>query len=111
MKIGIATLFAGLAPAWIPASALAHGDENAGGSWSHNWAGEAGHMAFGSLGMILFWGGLILLIVLAVRWFGGTSGNADRPDARNTALDTLQRRFAQGEMEREDFEKRKQLLQ
>ncbi len=111
MKIGIATLFAGLAAAWIPTSALAHGAENGGGSWSHNWAGGAGHMAFGSLAMILFWGGLILLIVLAVRWFGGASGNADRPDARNTALDTLQRRFAQGEMEREDFEERKQLLQ
>jgi putative membrane protein len=111
MKIGIATLFAGLAAAWIPASALAHGDENGGGSWSHNWAGEAGHMAFGSLAMILFWGGLILLIVLAVRWFGGTSGNADRPATGSTALETLQKRFARGEMERDDFEEQKRLLQ
>jgi putative membrane protein len=68
-------------------------------------------MAFGSLGMILFWGGLILLIVLAVRWFGGRSGGSDRPAAGSAALETLQKRFARGEMETEDFEKQKQLLQ
>ncbi len=77
MKVRIATLLSGIATAWLPASALAHGDEN-GGSRFHNWAGEAGHMAFGSLGMILLWGGLILLIVLAVRWFGGASVDAER---------------------------------
>jgi putative membrane protein len=64
-------------------------------------------MAFGSLDMILFWGGLILLIVLAVRWFGGTSGNAEAFEARGTAIETLERRFARGEMERKDFEERK----
>jgi putative membrane protein len=68
-------------------------------------------MAFGSLGMILFWGGLILLIVFAVRWFGSRSGNADRPAAGSAALDALQKRFARGEKEKEDFEKQKQLLQ
>ena len=68
-------------------------------------------MAFGSLAMILFWGGLILLIVLAVRWFGGASGNADRPATGSTALETLQKRFARGEMERDDFEEQKRLLQ
>ncbi len=111
MKTWIATFLTGIVAAWIPASALAHGDENGGGSWSHNWAGEAGHMAFGSLGMILFWGGLILLIVLTIRWFGGTSGDADRPAAGSAALETLQKRFARGEMEKDDFEERKQLLQ
>lgn len=107
----IAMLLGGTATAWIPASALAHGNENGGGSWSHHWAGEAGHMAFGSFGMILFWGGLILLIVLAVRWFGGTSSNVGRPATGSSALEILQERFARGEMEKEDFEKQKQLLQ
>ncbi len=110
MKTGIASVLAGLAAAWVPASALAHGDGNGGGAGLHNWAGEAGHMAFGSLAMILFWGGLILLIVLVVRWFGRRSGDADRSDAGSTALDTLKKSFARGEMEKEDFEERKRLL-
>ncbi len=111
MKTRFATLLTGISTAWIATSSLAHGDENGGGSWSHNWAGEAGHMAFGSLGMILFWGGLILLIVLAVRWFGGTSSDAEASEARGTAFETLEKRFARGEMEREDFEEHKRLLQ
>ena len=89
MKTRFATLLTGISTAWIATSALAHGDENGGGSWSQNWAGEAGHMAFGSLGMILFWGGLILLIVLAVRWFGGTSSDAEASEARGTAIEAL----------------------
>ncbi len=67
-------------------------------------------MLFGSLGMILFWGGLILLTVLAVRWFGGRSGETEGVDARNAALETLEKAFARGEMEKEDFEARKRLL-
>lgn len=110
MKTGITTVLAGLASAWVSAPALAHGNENDSGSWSHDWAGGAGHMAFGSFGMILFWGALILLIVLSVRWFGGRSGNANGPDGGSTALDTLEKSFVRGEMEREDFEERKRLL-
>ena len=81
MKTRIATILTGLASAWIPASARAHSYDGGRGFWPHDWEGGWSHMLFGSLGMILFWGGLILLIVLAVRWFGGTSGNAGRPGA------------------------------
>jgi putative membrane protein len=104
MKTRIATLLSGIAAAWIPASALAHSYEDGRGFWPHDWPGGWSHMLFGSFGMIIFWGGLILLIVLAVRWFGG------RPDAENAALEALEERFARGEMDKEDFEERKRLL-
>ena len=110
MKSGIATVLTGLASVWIPASAVAHGYEDGRGFWPHDWAGGWSHMLFGSFGMILFWGGLILLIVLSVRWFGSRSGDAHGPDGRSTALDTLEKSFARGEMEPEDFEARKRLL-
>ena len=39
MKTRIATLLSGIAPAWIPAPALAHGYEDGRGFWPHDWEG------------------------------------------------------------------------
>jgi putative membrane protein len=68
-------------------------------------------MFFGSLMMFLFWGGIILLVVLAVRWFGsGSSRGAAPPGTRNKGLEILQERFARGEIDKDEFEERKRLL-
>jgi putative membrane protein len=75
--------------------------------WDWGW----GHMIFGSVMMVLFWGGIIVLIVLAVRWMGGgTSHGPVPPSSQKSALDILERRFAQGEIDKEEFEERKRLL-
>ena len=58
----------------------------------------------GSLMMLLFWGGLALLIVLLVRGFGGTR-QADN------ASETLRRRLAAGEITPEDYERTRKMLQ
>jgi putative membrane protein len=69
------------------------------------------HMIFGSLGMILVWGALIVLIVLAVRWFGaGWSGETNTPPAEKSPLDILKERYARGEIDKQEFEERKELL-
>ena len=75
--------------------------------WDLGW----GHVLFGSAMMILMWGGIILVIVLAVRWLGGVSS----PDATPTtvggnALEILKARFARGEIDLEEFEQRRRLL-
>jgi putative membrane protein len=68
-------------------------------------------MLFGSLMMVLFWGGIILVIVLLVRWIGsGSAGGAGVPSAGKTPLDILSKRFARGEIDKEEFEERKKLL-
>lgn len=110
MKTRITALLTGIVPAWTPVPALAHSYEDGRGFWPHDWEGGWSHMLFGSLSMILFWGGLILLIVIGIRWFGSRSGDGDGSEPRDTALDTLEKRFASGEMEKEDFEARKRLL-
>ena len=75
--------------------------------WDWGW----GHMIFGSLMMVLFWGGIIVVIVLAVRWLGSGSSHGTMPaTSRNKALDILQERFARGEIDKEEFEERKRLL-
>lgn len=87
----------------MPAWALA--DEGGHGYWHDGW----GHMAFGGLMMFAFWGGIIVLVVLAVRWIGGNS-TGRTPPAGNSALDILNQRFARGEIEKEEYEDRKKLL-
>ncbi len=76
--------------------------------WHYGWGW--GHMLFGSLMMILFWGGIILLIVLVVRWLGGGSVRETPQPPRNKALDVLKERFARGEIDKEEFEERSRLL-
>lgn len=79
--------------------------------WHPDWDWGWGHMIFGSLMMILFWGGIILAIVLVVRWLGGDSGRgAGSPPRTNAALNILHERFARGEIDKEEFEERKRLL-
>lgn len=77
--------------------------------WREGWGWN--HMIFGSLMMVLFWGGVILLVVLVVRWIGGgvhysggTPAHGPRP------MDILEERFARGEIDQEEFENRKRVL-
>lgn len=76
--------------------------------WHDGWSW--GHMFFGSLMMLLFWGGLILLIVLAVRYFGHASGGGERPAVGKAPLEILEERFARGEIDKEEFDQRKRAL-
>lgn len=68
------------------------------------------HMIFGFGMMVLFWGGLILLVVLAVRAFRGSSSREAPPPEKKAPLDILKERFARGEIDKEEFEERKRLL-
>ena len=62
-----------------------------------NWLWMAGMM-------VLFWGGIIVLAVFAIRTFTGPKGN-------DLALDVLRRRLAGGEITQEEFEKTRNALQ
>ena len=59
---------------------------------------------FGWAMMILFWGTIIALLIWAVR--SATTTGSSTPDA----LSILERRYAGGEIEREEFEERKRIL-
>lgn len=79
--------------------------------WHHGWEWGWGGMLFGSFMMILFWGAIILVIVLAIRWLsGGSSPGLGLQAPNRRALDILHERFARGEIDREEFEERKRLL-
>jgi len=66
-------------------------------------------MLWGVLMMVLFWGGIVALIVWAVRavyWPGtGRSRPADSDAASPSPLDIAKERYARGEIDREEFER------
>ena len=102
MRRKITNALVALSAALASAPALAQTAVGQPEYWHYSWSW--GHMIFGSLMMILFWGGIIVAIFLAVRWGGG-----GRP-SRNNAFDILHERFARGEIDQGDFEERKRLL-
>ena len=56
--------------------------------------------------MLVFWGLIIVGLVLGLRWLV-TQGRESRSD---TALDILRQRYARGEIDKEEFEARKRDL-
>ena len=58
------------------------------------------------LGMVLFWGAIIFLIVWLVR--GGFEGRRERRNV--TPIEVLERRFAEGAISVEDYRARREVL-
>jgi putative membrane protein len=68
-------------------------------AWGGGWGGMG-------LGMILFWGLIVVVIAVLLRSFWGGGASAAR-DQDKPALDVLKERYARGEIEREEFEQKK----
>lgn len=77
--------------------------------WGHGfgWGG----MIFGGLMMLLFWGGLIVLAILAFRTLSRSGGGQSRDANRlvggsvDNALAILKERYARGEIDKEQYER------
>ena len=72
--------------------------------WGWNDAGWAGWL-FMSLMMLIVWGGLAAIIVWLIRQPHRSAG-----DAKPSATSILEERFARGEIDEEEFRRRKQAL-
>jgi putative membrane protein len=68
-----------------------------------------GYGLFGWLVMLLFWVLIIAGVVILVRWFMD-QGKLKRPTTEETPLDILKKRYARGEIDKEQFETMKQEL-
>jgi len=67
------------------------------------WGGAWGF--FGALHMLLWWVLIILGIVVLVKWLVGARRDARTPSDR--ALEILRERYARGEIDKDEFDKRK----
>lgn len=55
--------------------------------------------------MLLFWGGVIALVIFGIRAFASPRSTGDQ------AVETLRRRLAAGEISQEDYERTRRTLQ
>jgi putative membrane protein len=76
--------------------------------WHMGWG--MGHGMLGGFWMIIFWVGLIALIIWAVRAFTGSADRVPGPASSKTPLEILRERFARGEIDKNEFEDRKHHL-
>jgi len=74
--------------------------------WSWGWGG----MLIGGLFMLVFWGGLIALIVWAITRAVQPSGGGGATHYSKTPLDIAKERYARGEITKEEFEQIKRDL-
>lgn len=74
--------------------------------WHGGW-GWGGWFAIGLM-MLLFWGLIIAGVITLLRFW--RSGQLDAGGGRGDALRLLDERFARGEIDEEDYRKRRDLL-
>ncbi|WP_377513414.1 SHOCT domain-containing protein [Octadecabacter sp. R77987] len=88
-------------PFFTALGTAAYADNGMGNDWDfgHMWGG--GYGMSGGLMMVLFWGVVIALIVVAVRRHGTGTGKPDQDPAK-----ILKERFARGEIDEDEYRKR-----
>ena len=72
-----------------------------------------GYGMFGGIGMLLFWGVIIMLLVLLFRGYSGgwaSRSGGDAPSAGSRALDILKERYAKGEIDKTEYDVRRKTL-
>jgi len=74
--------------------------------WPYGYGPGWGWMIGGWIMMIVFWGFVIIGIVALVRYLSDRGGTA-RPQVPETPLDILRRRYAGGELTKEQFDEMK----
>ena len=76
----------------------------------HDWCGGPGGMSwFGMIWMALFWILIVLGIVVLIRWLM-RSDSGRRARMEESALEILKRRYAKGEIDKEEFEEKRRDL-
>jgi putative membrane protein len=66
---------------------------------------------FGGIIMLVFWVAVIVGIIFLVRWLVISTGASGRSaKSEDSALEILKRRYARGEIDKEEFEEKRKLL-
>lgn len=72
--------------------------------------GMGSGFGFGGGFMILWWIVIIAVVVMVVKWLVSSYDTAGRSSRENTAMEILKERYARGEIDEQEFQKRKREL-
>ena len=104
-------LFSALLAPTLPALAQPSGADGYGPHMM--WGGGGMAWFLGPVMMLAFLAAAVAVVVLVVRWLGGTGphGHPSSPRQGHSARQILEERFARGEIDESEFHKRKQALE
>lgn len=98
-------ILGGSLPSWAQQAGQRYGPHMWGGGW-YGWF-------LGPIMMIVFLAIAVIVVVLIVRWLGGTGhalSSHQAPTPGKSPLDILKERFARGEIDKDEFEERRRTL-
>jgi len=72
--------------------------------------GMGSGFGFGGGFMILWWIVIIAVVVMVVKWLSSSYGTAGKSERESKALEILEERYARGEIDEQEFQKRKREL-
>jgi len=102
-----------VATAGLTTASMAFAQSGPSGSWGHHGMMGGSGWLMGPIMMLLFLALVVGVVVLAVRWSGGVGGDMGgslrQGGSRDRAI--LEERFARGEIDEEEFRKRRQALE
>lgn len=75
-----------------------------------NMCGVIGGFGFGWIFMLIFWGIIIWAIVALVQYATGSDSHWSKKEKEDEAVRILKERYARGEINKEEYEERKSLL-
>jgi putative membrane protein len=78
--------------------------------WHYGWP----EMVFRPLLILLFLAGIVIAIAVIIRWLtigGSRCGDSSLRSPHNTPFDILKERFARGEIDKDEFEERRTVLE
>jgi putative membrane protein len=74
-------------------------------------SGDGWGWIWGGLMMLIFWGGLVALVVFLVRGFAAGPSRGQQTRSEPDAREILAERFARGELSEDEFEQRRRVLE
>lgn len=95
--------------AFLATPALADAPEGWNGGYGHMMGGGYSGF-FGGLFMLVLLGAVIFAAIMAARWMTEREGGGRKPGGRD-ALDILRERLAKGDIDPEEFEARRKVLE
>jgi putative membrane protein len=92
----------------VPALALANGDQYGMWPWMMTWGHGMGWLMM--IPMFLFWGMITAGFIVLLRMFFSKNIKETGIESPETALDILKKRYARGEIDKEEFEEKKRVI-